>query len=160
MSEQGFDKFAGLNLPDLMERMHGVVYPDAISMFPATIGWKLVGLWVLACLLLITIHQVRRYRANRYRREAIRLVSQVKPTEESAAQHIASLVKRTAIAAFPRSQVASLTGSQWQAFLLESSSEKLESREALLLSSAAYNPGVDTVQVQQAAIRWIRFHHA
>ncbi len=154
------EKYAGLNLPDLMEMMHTVVYPDTISMSPETIGWQLLGLWTLACALLITIEQIRRYRANRYRREAIRLVSGLDVHNQQAAAEVAILVKRTAIAAFPRSKVAALTGHDWQKFLLQSTQNKLNTTEVQAICSAAYDPKVQVIEVQNAAIRWIRLHRA
>ena len=143
-----------------MDMMHGIVYPGPISMFPETLGWQLLGAWFLTCVLLILIDQVRRYRANRYRREAIRLVSRLNVELPNTAAKIATLVKRTAIAAFPREEVASLTGKDWQAFLEQSAARKLSLEEVEVLASAAYDPGVSAKKAQSAAIKWIRLHHA
>ena len=37
------ERFEGLNLPQLMDLMHGLVYPDPVSWMPQTIGWQLLA---------------------------------------------------------------------------------------------------------------------
>ena len=54
---------------------------------------------------------VARYRRNAYRREALRQLDAVDPGG------ISTVLKRTALAAWPREQVAALTGAAWLAFL-------------------------------------------
>ena len=51
----------------------------------------------------------RRHRRNAYRREALREL------EEADAADISAILKRTALVAFPREQVASLSGAAWMA---------------------------------------------
>ncbi len=154
------ERYAGLNLPDLMELMHGIVYPEAVNLMPQTVGWQILAIWLVACGAIICVDLARKYRANRYRREAIRLINGIEQRDTKAAQEIAALVKRSAIAGFPRSTVASLTGEKWQHFLYQTSQQKLALDEVALLTRAAYDPSVQFDDVREVAIRWIRVHHA
>ena len=52
-------------------------------------------------------------RANLYRREALALL----PAPSASLASLPELVKRTALSAYPRESVASLTGESWLAFL-------------------------------------------
>lgn len=159
MSEPVTHRYEGLNLPDLMELMHPVVYPEPISYFPATIAWLIIAVWLMAILILVTINRVQKYRADGYRREAVRRIQTISCEEHTAAQEIASLVKRTAIAAYSRGEVASLTGTRWCRFLSDTS-EQISESEAALVAEAAYEPDVRVEDVKQVAILWVRSHHA
>ena len=54
---------------------------------------------------------VRHWQRNAYRREALRAL------ETADGRDISAILKRAALAAFPREQVASLNGAAWLAFL-------------------------------------------
>jgi hypothetical protein len=78
----------------------------------------------------------------------------------SAAQ-IAELVKRTALAAYPRDTVASLYGRTWSEFLVESANhDRRVAEKADDLAAAAYSPGKSGPDLLPAARRWIRLHRA
>lgn len=159
MNTSDANRYEGLNLPDLMALMHPVVYPEEINLFPATTGWLMIGLWIVCVIVIIVTAKIRRYRAARYRREAAQLIHSIPGEDHQDTQAIASLVKRTAIAAYPRSEVASLTGSDWKHFL-QQTSLAMSDEQARVVSIAAYDPTVPTSQVRAAALLWIRTHHA
>jgi hypothetical protein len=77
------------------------------------------------------------------------------------------LLKWTALAGFPRSEVAGLTGEKWLAFLDKSLGERnFTEGEGRLLSELAYAPEQRIAQLSDQSIsgllqfvrRWIRRH--
>ena len=145
--------------------MHGLVMPEPVAWLPQTTGSWIVFGWLSAVLLLAGWQLIRRRRRNRYRRDAlvelkaIDISTELNPAE--AAQQIAALLKRTALVAYPRREVASLFGRDWAQFLRESANnDKRIAAAADILASASYRPDVDGRALSQPARRWIRLHHA
>ena len=106
----------GLNLVELLDLLEPVPEPERVAMVPQTSGWVVLGLagglggvWGAVTL-------VRHYRSNAYRRAAVAELNALSRNGENPA-HIAVLLRRTALAAYPRDQVASLHGDSWLRFL-------------------------------------------
>ena len=154
------DIFEGLNLPQLMELMEPIVLPDAVAWYPQTVGWQIAGLWLITVCLITTGAFIRRHRTNRYRRQALVELKQMSPEQPDLGDQIGTLVKRTAMAAYPRDQVASLTGEEWAGFLVASTSGKTTPTEASLLASAPYTKHGKPERLITAADQWIRAHRA
>jgi len=100
-----------------------IVLPEPVSYVPQAVGW-----WILLGIvgLLFAWWIYRRYmkwRGSRYRRQALMelvLIEQQlgrKSERVSALAAISALIKRTAIEAFGRSNVAELSGHLWLEFL-------------------------------------------
>ena len=91
--------------------------------------------------------------------DAITVRQDIEPAE--SAQHIAALLKRTALVAYPRADVAALYGKDWAKFLSESADNDAQIIEAAdMLATAAYRPDADPAAMAQPARRWIRRHRA
>ena len=159
------ERYDGLSLPELLDLMHGNVEPAPVSLLPATDAWLVVAGWTIAIVTIATAAAWRRWQRNRYRREALRALDNIKAdasldASTSAAQ-IAEVVKRTALAAYPRETVASLYGKAWSEFLVTSSKhDRRVAASADELASAAWLPGADGPGLLPAARRWIRVHRA
>ncbi|NCF72870.1 MAG: DUF4381 family protein [Gammaproteobacteria bacterium] len=158
-------EYDGLNLPQLLDLMHGLVMPDAVTGLPITSGWWIVLAWLLAVLTIVVWYGLLRRRRNRYRRAALAALKSIDSEPElgpfEMAQRIALLLKRTALAAYPRSQVASLSGSEWAEFLIASTNEDRQIAQAAeRLAGAAYRPDADGRLLSAPARRWIRKHRA
>ena len=158
-------RYDGLNLVELLDLMHGLVMPDPVSLLPMTPGWWTLAGWLLAVSTLTARHIFKRRRRNRYRREALKLLDAIERetdlTPFESAQRISALLKRTALAAYPRQQVASLSGKKWASFLVESTNKDSQiSAAADMLASAAYRPDADGSLLSDPARRWIRLHRA
>jgi hypothetical protein len=113
---------APAQIPSL-DALHDIVVPEPVSWMPATTAWNvLFGLLVVA-LIAITWLAWRRHRANRYRRAALARMDEVEAAladrdrRSAALQRLPVIVKQVALAISPRSDVASLSGQPWLAYL-------------------------------------------
>lgn len=159
------DRYEGLDLTGLMDLMHDLVVPEPVAWTPQTSGWPILAAWLAVVTLVGIAHWLAYRRRNRYRREAESLLAAIENRAEvdpvDAAVQIATLVKRTALVAYPREQVASLYGAEWAAFLRESSAEDpLVVGAADRLAAAAYQSDADGRVLVTPARRWIRRHRA
>jgi len=109
--------------PPSLASLHDIVLPEPVSWMPQTAGWWVVLAIALVALAWATRSAVRRRRANRYRRLALERLDGIEqalgsPSSRGAAlTELPVLVKQTALACRPRSEVASLTGEPWLRFL-------------------------------------------
>lgn len=94
-----------------LRSLHDIAVPPPVSWMPQTWGWAvLAGLLGLA-LLVWALKTWRRYRRNAYRREALRMLGDIErllqtPEKHAEALHqLAEVLKRTALAAWPRAHV-------------------------------------------------------
>lgn len=157
--------YDGLNLPQLLELMHELEMPEPVSMVPQTPGWWVLAGWFAAVVLVVAARLAGRRRRNRYRREAASLLDGIAARAASdpsgSAQEIAALLKRTALAAYPREAVASLYGADWAAFLCRTSGHDAEVVAAAdQLAFSAYRADADGGGLIRPARRWIRLHRA
>lgn len=142
------------NLIDLMNRLVEPPVPDPVSLAPQTAGWWVVGALVIAALAVGLWRGWVRWRANAYRRSAL--------VELGAAQDpaaIAGILRRAALAAYPRREVAGLAGADWIAFLNATGGFPRSAGPGLV--RAPYAPdgaGGEEPGLRQAAERWIRTH--
>jgi hypothetical protein len=117
MSVENTDTFGNY----LIHGIDEIMLPETIAWWPSAPGWQVLGLILLAWLLLRAIRLTRRWWRNRYRREAL---WQLKQLQQQAGRKkldvVASLplyIKVTALQAYPRAEVASLSGESWLTFL-------------------------------------------
>jgi len=140
---------------------------------PQTIGWYVVfglilfvtGYWVYG--------RLQRFQKNRYRRLALAelavIEGELQQPEKCAEAlvEIPVLLKWTALAAFPRSEVAGLSGERWLAFLDKTMGGKdFTEGGGRLLSELAYAPAPGIAELSDERIRnllqltrrWIERH--
>ena len=155
-------EYEGLNLAQLLDLLEAPVAPDPVSFLPQTPGWWIVLAWLVAVVLVVVWNRYQKWRRNRYRREALKALHSIEKSRGAAtAGQIAMLLRRTALAAYPRSRVASLYGDAWVEFLTESSrNDRLVRKSAHDLASAAYRADVDPAVLVKPARRWIKVHRA
>jgi len=121
-----------------LSQLADVVLPPPVSWMPQTVGWKVLA-GVLALLALWLLWRgIRRWLRNRYRREALaelrrlELQWQGNPgTGAAVLSALPALIKRCALAAWPREQVASASGSQWAQFIQSHAGHATHGAQAL-----------------------------
>ncbi|WP_417608364.1 DUF4381 domain-containing protein [Owenweeksia hongkongensis] len=102
---------ADLNLGPLQE-------PADVAFTFETIGWPILAIPMLILIIVFSFFQIRKYKRNQYRREALAELKKVASGELDFA-HSMVLVKRTAIRAFGREKAGKLVGKEWFTFLDE-----------------------------------------
>ncbi len=95
--------------------------PAPVPWTPSAPGWILLwGILLLAGVWMLT-RLFSRWKQNAYRRQALGLLEKVKQRnllgDKTALCALPRLLKNTALKAYPRSRVASLSGEKWIAFL-------------------------------------------
>lgn len=157
--------------PAALQPLRELPLPDTVSYAPQTIGWLFVAVLVIAVLAAFAWRAWRRYERARYRREALAELARIEAnlnddtTRVAALAGIGPLIKRTALAAAPRAQVASLSGAAWLDYLRQHGA--FDDESGALLYTASYAPAarVATISPQQAqrlaqtARGWIESHH-
>ncbi|MGH6760764.1 MAG: DUF4381 domain-containing protein [Phyllobacterium sp.] len=109
-----------------MEQLADIVVPAPVSWAPQTWGWAVLATVILMSALIALLRWHHHRKVNRYRREALAKLAMLEQQLGDAAtrpQSIAAipeLVKRVALGAWPRNEVASLSGNQWTEFLSRS----------------------------------------
>jgi len=161
MSAAATDRYEGLNLPQLFDLMHDIIVPDAVPWTPQTDGWWVALAWLIAVAALAMIKYIAQRRRNRYRREALAELKRIDISTNSAAGDVASVVRRTALVAFARTDVASLYGAAWTEFLVQSAGNDSHIRKAAgSIAAAPYKPGIKARDIIEPAKRWVRVHRA
>lgn len=95
-----------------LDNLYDIVIPDGPAWWPLAPGaWVLILLGVFL-LLVIGYRLYLLWDRNRYRRAGLHLL------DDAATEYEVSVIlKRVALAAYPREQVASLYGAEWLTFL-------------------------------------------
>jgi len=158
-----------------LEKLHEIILPDPVSWIPRTIGWYAIFGLILFVACWWAYRRLRHFRKNRYRRlalEGLVVIEQELQRPEKRAKALAEipvLLKRAALSAFPRSEVASLSGEKWLTFLDKTIGAKdFTEGEGRLLPELAYAPVQRITQLSDEQIgnllqlvrRWIKGHVA
>lgn len=130
--------------------LRDIAIPDSPPLWPPAAGiWIALGIiLVAACLLGWHLRATRK--RNAYRKTGLLLLGKVRTS-----YGIAVVLKRVALAVFPREQVASLYGDDWVAFLHKTCPRSYF--PAMATSDASTPPDEDLVELARV---WIRHHRA
>jgi len=164
--------------PTSLDRLHDLVVPPPTPWWPPAPGW----LWLLSLLalaaLVLAVRRFVRWQRNRYRREALaelrRIEKQLGSPENKGAAllDLSELLKRVAITAYGRTDVARLAGNDWFAYLDKCAGTAFnqglgDAMARALYSGQAQSPGtvhggpaVDCPALVAEARHWIRKHPA
>lgn len=155
--------------PTSLENLHDIVVPPAVSWWPLAPGWYalaavvgILGLWGL-------LRLWRRRQRNRYRVLALAELASIRaeePDAEILGSYLMALLKRTALAAYPRAEVAATSGKAWWQYLDECDVEaRFAPGPGASLERLAYRGGrggewaPDDFEKTVAAVEgWIRHH--
>jgi len=109
--------------PASLERLHDIVAAPPVSWWPPAPGWYLVSGFLVVALSWLGWRRYRRWRADAYRRAALKELKALSAQRENgeeirkALASLPVLLKRTALAVWPRERVAGLSGRSWLEFL-------------------------------------------
>lgn len=158
--------------PTNLDNLHDIVVPEAVPWWPPAAGWYILGTLILIAMFILISQKVRQWTQNRYRRAAIRELQLLRQASQNSGQPsraiagIDQLLKRVALVAWPRGDVASLSGPDWIKFLIHSGrGNEFTNFQVEKLLGAAYSTRIgDQVsngqldQLFDAAGRWIKQH--
>lgn len=157
----------GMTLPELIDQLEPVIVPPPVSLLPATAGWILLALFIGGVVVLLTLLHRRHLARQRYRHVALAELEQIElrlgPGVEpgDALGDVAAVVRRTALARWPRAQIAHLHGPGWRDFLVASARRDLGTGLDGL-TAGPYRADVDLADVHAGlatARCWVRHHH-
>ena len=107
-----------------LDALADIVQPEAVSFTPVTVGWKILLLIVAVALAAAAWAAFRRWRRNRYRREALAELETLSaaavgsgPGKVEALRALPVLLRRVVLSADERTAVASLSGGPWLDYL-------------------------------------------
>ncbi len=156
---------------DTLQQLADVVVPPPVGWMPQTWGWAVLAGAVILLAAWFTWRAIKRHAANRYRREALqeldRLEARLADKQQRAAAVLAmaELLKRVALAGWPRAKVATLSGGAWVRFLrAHGGASPLPDELASLLDDLEYrapgpSPNMDESRRWAGAVRkWIEGH--
>jgi hypothetical protein len=157
--------------PASLENLQDIVVPEAVAWWPVAPGWYGIAFSVLAFSGWYAYRRLRRWHRDAYRREALQALAQLKARARPGAgsavlAEAATLLRRVALSAYPRSRVAALGGERWLSFLDETGGGGAFADGAgRVLLAAAYRPAeAPAADDVHAALllceRWIRAHQA
>ena len=95
-----------------LANLHDIAVPDPPSMWPPAPGVLVLLIVAAALVAALAIFLWRRWADNAYRRAGIALLEDARTTRD-----VNIVLKRVALAVFPRSDVAPLYGDEWAGFL-------------------------------------------
>ena len=141
--------------PGNLANLRDIIEPLPVSWWPPAPGWwVLLGLGLLG-LLALAVRGWRSWQANAYRRVALAEIEQATDVFT-----IAQILKRTALVAYPRTNIAELTGAAWIRWLGETGGQAVPPKVAEGLSAGIYsspNPS-DLDEAKGFAAEWVRGH--
>jgi len=152
-----------------LANLHDIVSPPPVPWWPPAPGWYVVALIVAALVIVFLWRARRRWLARRYRKQALtelRAIRLESLEPAAAAASMMTLLKRTALAAYPRQEVAGLSGTDWWSFLdrgvgSKEFGDKLGPTASALVYSNALSGDTSAAVIGEFAVateRWIRNH--
>jgi len=126
--------------PGNLQNLHDIVVPADVAWWPWAPGWYVVAGAVMVALAYFVYRKLRQVRKNRYRVLALRELAEIRQGSETAAVlQIPVLLKRAALSAWPRAEVAALSGADWHRFLdRTAATNQFSSGAGQVLDSLAY----------------------
>lgn len=139
-----------------LDRLHDIVVPPPVPWWPPAPGWYVLFALLVALLVFVMIRAWQKWRANAYRRAALR---ELDSAHTVAA--VSEILRRTALVTMPRTTLAGLSGPQWTAWLATHSPTPMPQQVGEQLANEIYRNADgphDVEALRQYATNWIRRH--
>lgn len=140
-----------------LDRLHDLVIPPPVPWWPLATGWYILMGLALILLLVHARHTWKSWKANAYRRAALRQL-----TQAHDAIAIGELLRRTALAIAPRQVIAEKTANAWTDWLSEQCPEAMPDTVRTQLTTGVYRgltTDSDFDALRKYATLWIKSHH-
>ena len=147
--------------PADLSNLRDIIVPPPVPWWPPAPGWWIVAAALLGMFAILVVRMMRHYRRNAYRRAALAELAALDPVNDTArVLALSAILKRTALVAYPRAEVASLTGTAWLAFLDRTvGTDAFTTGPGTALERAAYGaPTGEGAAIAAAARRWVKRH--
>ncbi|NND66923.1 MAG: DUF4381 domain-containing protein [Halioglobus sp.] len=151
-----------MNPGDPLAQLAPLRQPEQISWWPPAPGWWVLAAVLLALLAFALYRLWQRYQRNAYRRQALRQLALLREEASDSREFVTALnalLKSTALAAYPRRDIAAQHGARWCTFLNDSLEP--EQQFAAEFIDAAYtgaDVALDRERLAHSAECWIRRH--
>ena len=166
---------ASPSLSPSLSQLADVALPPPVSWMPQTVGWEVLAAVLALLAVWLAWRGARYWWRNRYRRDALAELRQLElrwqadpATGAAVLSALPALVKRCALAAWPREQVASRSGSDWAQFLVANAGHAMHGAQALapLVRDIQYHDEQAKARVSpndvrvliEASRQWIQGH--
>lgn len=148
---------ASESLVDLIDGLIEPTEPPPIPLTPETWGWAALAVTIATLLAWLTWRWIAHHRANAGRRAALAELAQA-----TTAAEVAEILRRAALSAWPREEVASLVGTDWIAFLDRTAATGFPDEAGRELVSAPWRDGEAKASpaLRTAAESWLRKYRA
>ena len=150
--------------PGSLQNLNDIVAPAPVAWWPPAPGWYALAVLLLLLLTWWGFRGLRSWQQGRYRREALQSLKGISESGPLAAAALPDLLKRVALSAWPRDEIAGLVGPEWHRFLDHAAgSERFEGEAGRRLEQAAYAPGKlsgEDFRGLCADVDWWIRHHA
>jgi hypothetical protein len=150
-----------------LQNLNDIVVPGPVAWWPPAPGWYVLAALVLLALAWLGRNRWRSWNRNRYRRKALQSLAGIRAMETpEGAQALPELLKRAALTAWPRAEVAALAGEGWHRFLDRSGGmDRFGSGAGRALDRLAYGGAEalgrdELLDLYDAAEQWLRRHRA
>jgi hypothetical protein len=150
---------------DRMWGLEELPLPDPVSWFPATVGWAFVAALLLVCAGVFAWRLRQAWLRARYRREALARLGAI-DDGSARIEELPELLRRTALAAFAREDVAPLRGPAWVEWL-NANGGSFEATDAEWLDRLPYESSASgrldertRAHLVAASQRFVRTHRA
>lgn len=154
-----------MNAADPLAQLRDIHLPDPVSWWPPAPGWWVVTLLALAAISLGIFFIRKLWLRNRYRRAALRelhdLGTNPQNDQKELLKKLSTLLRRVAVQAYGRNEVAPLSGDRWLEFLDRTGqTNQFSQGAAKVLGSGLYQSTIeaDMEQVRKLIQRWIKEH--
>jgi hypothetical protein len=138
-----------------LENLRDIVVPQPVTWWPPAPGWWVVMSISAIAVFVVAFRAWRVWRANAYRRAALHELPLA-----TTVTGIAEIVKRTALVAYSRTDIAALSGSNWSQWLGEAGGGQVPDQVAEALTQGVFGK-VDNVNIGEVrvfAADWIKHH--
>jgi hypothetical protein len=141
--------------PASLENLRDIAVPPPVPWWPPAPGWWMVMAVLVIAIIVVAFRAWRRWRANAYRRAALRELQRA-----TTLAGIAEILKRAALVACRRTDIAALSGSAWCRWLAETAGGPVPDNVAEALTRGVFGKAddVNVGEVSAFATDWIRGH--